>query len=145
MTHVTLETVKVPVELVEDEGAITADNYRVNLKTEFSLRVSHKLEAVLTAARALGERAASPEEIRKHVSGTLISVLRAVCTRRKLPELAKDREGFVQALMKDLEEDLGRDGLELDTVNVVHLDLTEGRIEEVLRGLEQGGNPDPVS
>ncbi|MHC5036180.1 MAG: SPFH domain-containing protein [Planctomycetota bacterium] len=146
MVLVSMETMKIVADLKGDDGVVTGDHHRLDLKVEFFVRVPSRASAVLAAARAFGEKAKEPSAIKAQVEGKLIAALRTVCSSKTLPELHADRDAFTDAMMKALEEELGGMGLELDSLNFVSFDVTNGKLEQVLREIASGsgsGEPSP--
>ncbi len=120
-----LETFKLKVLKANKEAFITKDRFRVDIGSEFYVKVEPSEEAVERASRSLGERGLSAEGIKALVEEKLISALRSEAAKKTLVELHEDRRGFAKAVMINLKEALVPNGLTLEEVSIFYLDQTD--------------------
>jgi flotillin len=121
---VPLETLKLEIFKANKEAAITKDRFRVDLGTEFYVRVRPDEANVERAARSFGDRLLNPDEVRKMLEEKLVAAIRAVVAGRTLVELHEDRLGLAAAIADSVRDLLADHGLVLESVSVYHLDQT---------------------
>jgi len=126
LVEVSLETMRLDVKRVGVDALITKDNLRVDIASEFYIRVQPSPEDILAAARSLGEKSVRAEAVKGLVGEKLISALRAVAATKELMELQLKRDEFARAVQDNLAEDLRQNGLTLETVTISMLDQTPG-------------------
>lgn len=122
---VSLETMKLDVDRRDQEALITKDNLRVDVTGEFYIKVQPNRDDILAAARSLGERSVSSENVSQLVSEKLISALRSVAATMDLVDLHMRREDFAQAVFDSVQNELKHNGLTLETVTISRLDQTD--------------------
>lgn len=119
-----LETLKLEVMKSQKDAFITKDRFRVDIGSEFYIRVMAEKESIERASRSLGERSFDAGAIQTLVEEKLISALRSVAAATELVELHQNRHSFAQAVKENLLEPLSYNGLTLEDVSVFHLDQT---------------------
>ncbi len=124
LIEVSLETMRLDVKRFAADALITKDNLRVDINSEFYIRVQPSPEDILAAARSLGERSVRAEAVKELVGEKLISALRAVAATKELMELQLKRDEFALAVQENLVADLRQNGLTLETVTISMLDQT---------------------
>lgn len=122
---VSLETMKLEVERMDQDALITQDNLRVDVKAEFFIRVSPVEENILQAARSLGHKSIDAGAVGKLVFEKLVSALRSVAAQKDLAEIHTDRRSFASAVQELVSEELEQNGLLLETVTISRLDQTD--------------------
>ncbi len=126
LVEVSLETMRLDVKRLGPDALITRDNLRVDISSEFYIRVEPERNEILQAARSLGERSVSAGAVSKLVFEKLVSALRSVAATKDLMELQLKRDEFAQAVQENLAADLRKNGLNLETVTISMLDQTPG-------------------
>jgi uncharacterized membrane protein YqiK len=121
---ISLETLKLEVRRLQKEAFITKDRFRVDIGSEFYVKVQPDQEAIERASRSLGEKSFSAEKIKLLVEEKLVAALRAEAAKRELVELHENRRGFAKAVMETLKEALVPNGLVLEEVSIFYLDQT---------------------
>ena len=121
---VSLETMRLDVSRRGEDALITGDNLRVDIAAEFFIKVQPVAEDILNAARSLGEKSVSEENIRELVMEKLISALRTVAATKSLIELHTKRDEFASAVQQIVTQDLQENGLTLESVTISSLDQT---------------------
>ncbi len=124
LVEVSLETMRLDVKRVAGDALITKDNLRVDINSEFYIRVQPNPEDILAAARSLGEKSIRADAVKSLVGEKLISALRAVAATKELMELQLKRDEFAAAVQENLAADLRQNGLTLETVTISMLDQT---------------------
>ena len=126
LVEVSLETMRLDVKRFGPDALITRDNLRVDINSEFYIRVQPNPEDILAAARSLGEKSVRAEAVKELVFEKLVSALRAVAATKELMELQLKRDEFAAAVQENLAADLRQNGLTLETVTISMLDQTPG-------------------
>jgi uncharacterized membrane protein YqiK len=121
---ISLETIKLEVIKAQKEAFITKDRFRVDIGTEFYLRVAADPDSIERASRSLGNRSFDAAAIQALVEEKLVSALRSVAAASELVELHENRRAFAQAVKEALLDPLSYNGLTLEDVSVFHLDQT---------------------
>ncbi|GMV98434.1 MAG: hypothetical protein HRF43_16715 [Phycisphaerae bacterium] len=124
LVEVSLETMRLDVKRVGPDALITRDNLRVDIASEFYIRVDANKDAILQAARSLGEKSVNAQAVSDLVYEKLVSALRSVAATKDLLELHIKRDEFASAVLENLSGDLVQNGLKLETVTISQLDQT---------------------
>jgi len=122
--EISLNTMNLKVEREGVEAFITMDSLRVDITAEFFMKVLPMEEDVLSAAASLGEKTATPENVKELLEGKLIGALRGVAATMTLQELHEERQKFQEEVQKACEKDLKENGFTLETVSITDLDQT---------------------
>ncbi|MCC5811390.1 MAG: flotillin family protein, partial [Ectothiorhodospiraceae bacterium] len=75
---VNMNTLRLEVRRAQDRALITRNRMRVDVTTEFYVRVTPSHEAIAVAAQSLGRRTMDPERLKELVEGKFIDGLRSV-------------------------------------------------------------------
>jgi uncharacterized membrane protein YqiK len=121
---VNMQTLRLEVFRKEKEALITKDRMRVDVTAEFYVRVRPDKESIPVAAQTLGDRTLNKDALKELIEGKFIDALRSVAAEMEMEELHEKRSDFVQKVQGAVEEDLGKNGLELETVSLTSLDQT---------------------
>jgi uncharacterized membrane protein YqiK len=121
---VNMNTLRLEVRRSGESGLITKDRMRVDVQSEFFVRVKPTEEAVADAAQTLGLRTQHPESLKELVEGKFVDALRAVAAEMTMEELHEQRVNFVQRVQTTVSEDILKNGLELESVALTSLDQT---------------------
>ncbi len=124
VVSISLGLSKVVLKAEQEEGLITSDRMRVDVDSEFFLRVSPNAEAVALAASTLGALTNRPEDLAAFYESEFLGALRAVAAEQTLNELHENRSNFVQAVQARVAPVLAKNGLELSSVAIRNLDQT---------------------
>lgn len=122
---VNMQTLQLPVERQQNEALITQDRMRIDVKAEFYLKVSPTVESISAAAQTLGHKTNNIAELKKLMEGKFVDALRSVAAEMRMEELHEKRTDFVQKVQSTLNEELSKNGLELETVSLTGLDQTD--------------------
>lgn len=120
--EINMRTNRVEVRRTGEKSLIASDRIRVDVELEFYVRVQPTTDGVATAAQAIGARALNPEGIRNLLEGRFIDALQAVAAAQTMDTLHEKRGEFVRHVADQLRENLGQNGMLLDSVSLTRLD-----------------------
>jgi uncharacterized membrane protein YqiK len=121
---VNMNTLRLEVSRGRDKSLITKDRMRVDVVSEFYVRVQAGVEAIAAAAQTLGQRTLQPETLKELVEGKFVDALRTVAAEMTMEELHEKRGEYVKRVKSAVAADLLQNGLELETVSLTQLDQT---------------------
>ncbi len=121
---VNMNTLRIEVEKIQKDALITKDRMRVDVKSDFYLRVAPHQEGISMAAQTLGTRTMRVEELKKLMESKFVDVLRAVAAEMTMTEMHEQRSDFVQKVQQSVANDLEKNGLELESVSLTGFDQT---------------------
>jgi uncharacterized membrane protein YqiK len=121
---VNMNTLRLEVSRGRDKALITKDRMRVDVMSEFYVRVQAGMEAIAAAAQTLGQRTLEPETLKELVEGKFVDALRTVAAEMTMEEMHEKRGEYVKRVKSVVAADLLQNGLELETVSLTQLDQT---------------------
>jgi uncharacterized membrane protein YqiK len=121
---VNMNTLRLEVARGRDKALITKDRMRVDVVSEFYVRVEADNEAIAAAAQTLGLRTMQPDTLKELVEGKFIDALRTVAAEMTMEEMHEKRGDYVKRVRQAAAGDLHQNGLELETVSLTQLDQT---------------------
>lgn len=124
VVEVNLNTMRLGINLANEQAIISKDRMRVDVVAEFYVHVPTENEAVSTAAATLGSRTLRPESVRDITEGKFIDAVRSVAAEMTMEELHEKRKTYAAKIQDSLNDDLSRNGLALESVSVTALDQT---------------------
>jgi uncharacterized membrane protein YqiK len=107
-----------------ERAIITKDRMRVDVTSEFYVRVQASPDAIAAAAQTLGQRTLQPMELKELVEGKFVDALRTVAAEMTMEEMHEKRGEYVKRVRAVVAADLLQNGLELETVSLTQLDQT---------------------
>lgn len=122
---VNMQTLKLTVPRAKADSLTTKDKMRVDITADFYIRVKKDIESIATAAQTLGSKTLVPETLKQLIEGKLVDSLRSVASSMSMNDLHEKRADFVQEVQKNLLVDLGKNGLELESVSLTTFNQTE--------------------
>lgn len=122
---VNMNTLRIEVEKTQKDALITKDRMRVDVKSDFYLRVAPNSEGISMAAQTLGTRTMRVEELKKLMESKFVDTLRAVAAEMTMTEMHEQRTEFVQKVQQSVMADLEKNGLELESVSLTGFDQTD--------------------
>src|SRR5271165_8866 len=125
VTPVNMNVLRMQVVRNREDALITKDRMRVDIESEFYVRVPPTREAVTIAAATLGRRTMNVAELDALLSGKLVSALRSVASEMTMEEMHERRGDYVTRVKESALEGLKRNGLELESVAITDLDQTD--------------------
>jgi uncharacterized membrane protein YqiK len=121
---VNMNTLRLEVSRGRERALITRDRMRVDVTSEFYVRVQAGAEAIAAAAQTLGQRTMQPEMLKELVEGKFVDALRTVAAEMSMEEMHEKRGEYVKRVRAAAAADLLQNGLELETVSLTQLDQT---------------------
>ena len=122
---VNMNTLRLAVRRDNQQALITNDRMRVDVVADFYVRVKPVIESISNAAQTLGGRTMQPENLKELIEGKFVDALRSVASEMTMKELHEKRSEFVQKVQQAVNEDLNKNGLELESVSLTGLDQTD--------------------
>ena len=120
--EVNMRTLRIEVRRAAERSLITEDRMRVDVEFEFYVRVLPTAEGIATAAQALGAKSLNPDGLRNLLEGRFIDAIQAVAGRQTMDALHEDRAGFAHQIGELLRDNLGHNGILLNSVSLTRLD-----------------------
>ena len=121
---VNMNTLRLEVSRGRDKALITRDRMRVDVISEFYVRVQAMAEAIASAAQTLGQRTMQPESLKELLEGKFVDALRTVAAEMTMEELHEKRGEYIRRVRSAVAEDLLQNGLELESASLTQLDQT---------------------
>ena len=121
---VNMNTLRLEVARGRDKALITKDRMRVDVISEFYVRVKADANAVADAAQTLGTRTLEPEKLKELLEGKFVDALRTAAAEMTMEELHERRGDYVKRVRQVVAEDLRKNGLELEAASLTQLDQT---------------------
>lgn len=121
---INMQTLKLSVIREQEEALITKDRLRVDVAAEFYVRVQPNAQGIANAAQTLGQSTLEPKKLADQIEGKFVDALRSVAAKMDMDNLHENRSDFVQQVQETLNEDLTKNGLELESVSLTGLDQT---------------------
>ena len=121
---VNMNTLKLEVARSGKDSLFTKDRMRVDAVAAFFVRVRPMLEGIAQAAQTLGQRTMDPSALKELVEDKFVDALRAAAVSMTMQELLDKRQDFIQAVQNTVQEDLTKNGLELESVSLTRIDQT---------------------
>lgn len=121
---VNMNTLRLEVARGRDKALITKDRMRVDVVSEFYVRVAAEASAVAAAAQTLGQRTLAPEQLKELVEGKFVDALRTAAAEMTMEELHEKRGEYVKRVREAVAGDLTKNGLELESASLTQLDQT---------------------
>ena len=123
-TPVNMNTIKLEIERKENNGFITSDKMRVDIKVDFYVRVFGNSESVALAAQTLGARTLNPKSVQDLMEGKFVDAMRSTSAGMTLEDLQSKGKEFTDKVYKLTENVVTKNGLELESVSLSRLDQT---------------------
>jgi flotillin len=123
--YMSLAPMSISVDL---QGALSANNIRLNLPSQFTIAIASKSgELIQNAVRNLLDM--DEAGIQTTARDIIIGALRAVVGKLTIDELIRDRVAFIKAINDDVNSELNKIGLDLVNVNIRDIQDSSGYIE----------------
>jgi uncharacterized membrane protein YqiK len=121
---VNMNTLRLEVSRGRDKALITRDRMRVDVVSEFYVRVQAAAAAIASAAQTLGQRTTQPEALKELLEGKFVDALRTVAAEMTMEELHEKRGEYIRRVRAGVAENLLQNGLELESASLTQLDQT---------------------
>ena len=93
---VNMNTLRLEVSRGRDKALITRDRMRVDVLSEFYVRVQASDDAIAAAAQTLGQRTMQPDALRELIEGKFVDALRTVAAEMTMEEMHEKRGEYVR-------------------------------------------------
>jgi uncharacterized membrane protein YqiK len=121
---VNMNTLRLEVSRGRDKALITRDRMRVDVVSEFYVRVQAAPAAIANAAQTLGQRTTQPEALKELLEGKFVDALRTVAAEMTMEDLHEKRGEYIRRVRSTVAEDLLQNGLELESASLTQFDQT---------------------
>jgi uncharacterized membrane protein YqiK len=128
VTDVSMNTLRLEVHRTRDKALITKDRMRIELMTEFFVRVVPTPDSVAAAARTLGHRTMNPENLKDLVQGRFVDAMGAVAANMTMEEIHEHRSDYIKSVKAMVASTLTQNGLELEAVSLTNLDQADMKL-----------------
>lgn len=125
ITVVNMNAIPIEVRRQGEQSLITKNKMRVDITTEFFVRVIATEEGVSTAARTLGARTQDPTALKEVIQGRLVDAMASVTATMTMNEIHENRAGFVKQVCGLVTGVLAMNGLELETAALTSLNQAD--------------------
>ncbi len=125
ITRVNMNTVPIEIKRSGEGSLITRNKMRVDVTSEFSVRVIPTRESVSLAARTFGERTASGELMKDVVQGRFVDAMAAVAATMTMDEIHVGRKEFMRHVAEIVGPTLASNGLELENASLTSLNQAD--------------------
>ncbi|MGB1311790.1 MAG: flotillin family protein [Leucothrix sp.] len=122
---VNMKTLKIVISRANDQSLRTKDRIRININSEFFLRVEPTPESISKAAQTLGGKTLEPEALKDQVEGRCDDALRRAAVLMNMEELNDNRSEFGTNVEEGVKVDLEKMGLMLESVALTQLNQTD--------------------
>lgn len=122
---VNMKTLKISISRSNEHSLRTKDRVRININSEFFLRVASTPESISMAAQTLGEKTLDPEALKEQVEGRCDDALRRAAVLMNMEDLNDQREEFGDNVKEGVKVDLEKMGLMLESVALTQLNQTD--------------------
>ena len=125
ITLVNMNTVPLELKRAGESSLITRNKMRVDVVSEFSVRVIPTRENISLAARTFGERTSSAELMKEVIQARLVDAMSAVAATMTMDEIHAGRKEFMRQVSELVAPTLGSNGLELENASLTSLNQTD--------------------
>ena len=121
---VNMKTLKIVISRSDEQSLRTQDRIRININSEFFLRVEPTPESISKAAQTLGSKTLDPIALKEQVEGRCDDALRRAAVLMNMEELNDNRSEFGRNVEEGVKIDLEKMGLMLESVALTQLNQT---------------------
>src|SRR5690606_29142705 len=122
VTRISMSTMRMSLAHFDQDALITQDRLRVNVQADFYVRVIPQKQAVAAAARTLGRKTMSVDEMRQLFEARFNDALRTAAAEQPMEALHESRGAFSKRVRELASMGLEASGLEIDSVSFSKLD-----------------------
>ena len=125
ITRVNMNTVPIEIRRAGEGSLITRNKLRVDVVSEYSVRVIPTRENVSLAARTFGERTYSPDQMKDVVQARFVDAISAVAATMTMDEIHTGRKQFMRQVSELVTSSLASNGLELENASLTSLNQSD--------------------
>ncbi|RVU86170.1 band 7 protein [Leucothrix sargassi] len=122
--EVNMKTLKIVIKRGDTQSLRTRDRIKINVNSEFFLRVAPDFESISRAAQTLGSKTMDSDELKEQVEGRCDDALRRAAVLMSLEEMNDKRSEFGLNVEDGVKVDLEKMGLMLESVALTQLNQT---------------------
>ena len=121
ITVVNMNAVPIEIRRQGEQSLITKNKVRIDLVTEFSVRVAETKDGVRTAARTLGARTQDPTALKEVIQGKLVDAMSTITASMTMDDIHQGRQNFVAQVSELARQAVAMNGLELESASLTSL------------------------
>jgi uncharacterized membrane protein YqiK len=125
ITLVNMNAIPIEIRRTGENSLITRNKLRIDIVTEFFVRVMPTTEGVSAAARTLGPRTQNPSELKEIVQSRFADALSAVAASMTMEDIHANRVQFMSEVANIAAPRLSSNGLELENASLTSLNQTD--------------------
>lgn len=125
ITSVNLNLARLAIVAEKEDALITSDKMRIDVRSQFFVRVKPEENAVSSAAATLGKMTNNLDELSAFFEDEFIGALRSVASEMSMMDIHENRAQFVEKVRERASNAVSSSGLTLDSVAIRNLDQTE--------------------
>ena len=125
ITVVNMNAIPIEIRQQGEQSLITRNKMRIDIITEFFVRVTPSEEGVSIAARTLGARTRNPMALKEVIQGRLIDALSSVTATLTMEDIHADRGDFIRRVSELVKNVLSTNGLELEAASLTSLNQAD--------------------
>ncbi len=122
VTWLNMNTLRISLERKNENALVTKDRLRLNVESDFFVRVKPEDASVASAARAFGSKTSSIEAMAQLLEARFSDALRSAAAESSMEALHEGRRGFAARVRELLQDGLAESGLQIDSVAISRLD-----------------------
>lgn len=125
ITLVNMNAIPLEIRRSGEQSLITRNKMRIDITSEFYVRVIPTEENVSTAARTLGERTMHSQQLKEIVQGRFVDAMAAVAATMTMEEIHANRNEYIGKVAEAAAQTLGANGLELENASLTSLNQSD--------------------
>jgi uncharacterized membrane protein YqiK len=125
ITRVNMNALPLEIRRVGEQSLITKNKMRVDIVSEFAVRVMPTNEGVSIAARTLGDRTQNALELKEIVQSRFMDAMSAVAAAMTMDEIHANRSRFMSEVGAAVSKTLASNGLELENASLTSFNQTD--------------------
>lgn len=125
ITRVDMNAIPVQIRRTGEQSLITKNKMRIDIVTEFFVRVIPTEEGVSSAARTLGDRTQSSSEVKEIVQARFVDAMSAVASTMTMEEIHANRGTYTSEVASIASRTLASNGLELENASLTSLNQSD--------------------
>lgn len=125
ITVVSMNAIPIEIRRQAEQSLITKNKIRIDITTEFFVRVISTEEGVSTAARTLGARTQDAVALKEVIQGRLVDAMSSVAASMTMDEIHENRASYIKKVSELVAGVLNSSGLELETASLTSLNQAD--------------------
>ncbi|MEZ5652860.1 MAG: flotillin domain-containing protein [Burkholderiaceae bacterium] len=122
ITWMNMNTLRISLECTNENALVTGDRLRLNVESDFFVRVKPDNNSVSSAARAYGSKTSSIDAMAQLLEARFSDALRSAAAESTMEALHEGRRSFAARVRDLLQDGLAESGLQIDSVAISRLD-----------------------